>query len=82
MEASGDFLDEQFNPVSCRQPEVLVNPKKDPFFEDFPEFFSTLFQCFCICINTRALRNFSIAAAIIRQNLVFCMARCRLNVFH
>jgi len=71
----------KFNPVNRRQSEVLVNPKQDPFFQHFPEFFSTLFKCLCIRVNTITFANLSIVAAIIRQDLVLCTAKCRLNIF-
>ncbi len=58
-----------------------MDPKQDPFFQHFSEFFSTFFECLCIHVNTITFANLSIVAAIIRQDRVLCTAKCRLNIF-
>jgi hypothetical protein len=59
--ASCDFFYKKLNPVNRRQSEVLVDPKKDPFFQHFAELFSTVFQCLCIRVNAITFANLSLA---------------------
>ncbi len=60
---------------------MLMDPKEDPLFQHFPQFLPTCFQRRCLGVNTLACWNFTIIAALIRQNFIFCLAERRLNVF-
>ena len=81
MHQSGHFLDGKLNPVDRRHGKIPVDPKQDPFLKDFAQLFSAVFKSLCVRVNPIAFRDRPVVAAIIRKNLVFCVAECRLNVF-
>jgi len=79
--ASSNFLNRKSYSIKCRQLEILVNTKQSPFFENFSDFFSTLFERLSIRTNAVAFGHLAIVAAVIRQDLILCAAKSRLNVF-
>jgi hypothetical protein len=58
-----------------------VNPKEDPSFQDFSQLFPAVLESLGVRVNTRAFGDRPIVAAIIRKDLIFCVAERRLNIF-
>jgi hypothetical protein len=78
--ASGNVLDGELNPINGWYGEVSVNPKKDPFFKHFLHLIPTILEGVGVPVNTSAFWNCTIVTSVIRKNLIFCVAECRLNV--